>query len=47
MTEVLPVRLHICQTGLANSPDIVAAASIDLDATFNVLDKHKPLIRGS
>jgi dihydroorotase len=45
VTEVLPF-LHICQTGLANSPDIVAAASIDLDATFKVLDKHKPLIRG-
>src|SRR6476661_8507912 len=28
VTEVLPF-LHICQTGLANSPDIVAAASID------------------
>ncbi|MBV9580604.1 MAG: amidohydrolase/deacetylase family metallohydrolase [Chloroflexi bacterium] len=44
-TEVLPF-LHIAQTGLSNNPDIVAAASINLDATLNVLDKHKPLIRG-
>src|SRR5437879_6243878 len=32
-TEVLPF-LHICQTGLATTPDIIAAASIDLDATL-------------
>jgi dihydroorotase len=45
VTEVLPF-LHICQTGLANNPDIVSAASIDLDATLRVLDAHKGLIRG-
>jgi dihydroorotase len=45
VTEVLPF-LHICQTGLANNPDVVAAASIDLDATLGVLDKHQTLIRG-
>ena len=44
-TEVLPF-LHICQTGLATNPDIIAGASIDLDATLNVLDRHKGLIRG-
>jgi dihydroorotase len=44
-TEVLPF-LHICVTGLATNPDIIAAASIDLDATFSVLDQHKGLIRG-
>jgi dihydroorotase len=44
-TEVLPF-LHICQTGLATTPDIIAAASIDLDATLRVVDEHKGLIRG-
>ena len=44
-TEVLPF-LHICQTGLATNPDIVAAASIDLDATLRVVAEHKGLIRG-
>src|SRR6202171_2364899 len=44
-TEVIPF-LHICQTGLATSPDIIAAASIDLDATLRVVDEHKGLIRG-
>jgi dihydroorotase len=44
-TEVLPF-LHICQTGLATTPDIIAAASIDLDATLHTVDAHKGLIRG-
>jgi len=44
-TEVLPF-LHICQTGLATNPDIIAALSIDLDATLQVVAAHKPLIRG-
>ena len=44
-TEVLPF-LHICQTGLATTPDIIAAASIDLDATLRTVDAHKGLIRG-
>src|SRR5213080_3180966 len=37
-TEVLPF-LHICQTGLATTPDIIAAASIDLDATLRTVDQ--------
>jgi dihydroorotase len=44
-TEVIPF-LHICQTGLATNPDIIAAASIDLDETLRVVDAHKPLIKG-
>jgi dihydroorotase len=44
-TEVIPF-LHICQTGLATNPDILAAASIDLDATISVVNAHRPLIRG-
>src|SRR5258708_3558027 len=44
-TEVLPF-LHICQTGLATTPDIIAATSIDLDATLQAVDEHKGLIRG-
>ena len=44
-TEVLPF-LHICQTGLTTNPDIVATASIDLDATLRVAAEHKGLIRG-
>jgi dihydroorotase len=44
-TEIIPF-LHICQTGLATSPDIIAAASIDLDATLRVVAEHKGLIRG-
>jgi dihydroorotase len=44
-TEVIPF-LHICQTGLATTPDIIAAASIDLDATLRVIDESQGLIRG-
>ena len=44
-TEVLPF-LHICQTGLATTPDIIADSSIDLDATLRVVAEHKGLIRG-
>jgi dihydroorotase len=44
-TEVLPL-LHICQTGLITTPDIVASASIDLDGTLRVLDEYRGLIRG-
>jgi dihydroorotase len=44
-TEVLPF-LHICQTGLATNPDILAAASIDLEETLKVLATYKPLIHG-
>src|SRR5205085_3019052 len=42
---VLPF-LHICQTGLATNPDIIAAASIDLDATLATVERHRGLIRG-
>lgn len=44
-TEIIPF-LHICQTGLATSPDIIAERSIDLDSTLRVIDQHKSLIRG-
>ena len=44
-TEVLPF-LHICQTGLATNPDIIAESSIDLDETLRVMAEHKGLIRG-
>jgi dihydroorotase len=44
-TEVIPF-LHICQTGLATNPDIIAAASIDLDETLRVASEHKSLIKG-
>jgi len=44
-TEIIPF-LHICQTGLATSPDIIAERSIDLDGTLKVLDQHQNLIRG-
>jgi dihydroorotase len=44
-TEVIPF-LHICQTGLATNPDIIAEASIDLDGTLQVADEYKGLIRG-
>jgi dihydroorotase len=44
-TEIIPF-LHICQTGLATSPDIIAESSIDLDDTLRTLDRHKGLICG-
>jgi len=44
-TEVIPF-LHICQTGLATNPDIIAPSSIDLDDTLKVMAQHKGLIRG-
>lgn len=44
-TEIIPF-LHICQTGLATSPDIIAESSINLDATLRVTDKYKNLICG-
>src|SRR5580700_558501 len=44
-TEIIPF-LHICQTGLATIPDIIAEGSIDLDATLRVVNRHHPLIRG-
>ena len=44
-TEVIPF-LHICQTGLATNPDIIAATSIDVDDTVRVVQQHSGLIRG-
>ncbi|PYO56957.1 MAG: amidohydrolase/deacetylase family metallohydrolase, partial [Candidatus Rokuibacteriota bacterium] len=44
-TEVIPF-LHICQTGLATLPDIIAESSIDLDDTLRVADQYKGLICG-
>lgn len=44
-TEVIPF-LHICQTGLATNPDIIAAASINLDDTLRTVDQYQSLIGG-
>ena len=44
-TEVVPF-LHICRTGLATNPDIIAESSVDLDETLTVMAEHKGLIRG-
>jgi dihydroorotase len=44
-TEIIPF-LHICQTGLATLPDIIAESSISLEDTLRVVDQHKGLIRG-
>jgi dihydroorotase len=44
-TEVIPF-LHICQTGLATMPDIVAESSINLDDTIKTVVQHRGLIRG-
>src|SRR6266851_2693216 len=44
-TEIIPF-LHICQTGLATNPDIIAERSINLDATLRVTDQYKGLICG-
>jgi dihydroorotase len=44
-TEIVPF-LHICNTGLATVPDVIAEGSIDLEATGQTLDKYRGLIRG-
>lgn len=44
-TEVIPF-LHICQTGLATNPDIIAEASIDLKDTIRTIEQHQGLIHG-
>src|SRR5215213_3018506 len=44
-TEILPL-MHICQTGLATSPDIIAESSIDIDATLRATEKYRGLVRG-
>jgi dihydroorotase len=44
-TEIVPF-LHICQTGLATLPDIIAESSVNLADTIKVATEHKGLIRG-
>jgi dihydroorotase len=44
-TEIIPF-LHICQTGLATNPDIIAEGSIDFEGTLRVADQYKGLICG-
>ena len=39
-TEIIPF-MHICQTGLATTPDIVAESSIDLEGTLRVAEQYK------
>src|SRR5262245_16604218 len=44
-TEIIPF-LHICQTGLATLPDIIAESSINLEDTLRVAGQHQGLICG-
>ena len=44
-TEVIPF-LHICQTGLATNPDIIAESSVNLEDTLRVADQYRGLICG-
>lgn len=44
-TEIVPF-LHICQTGLATLPDIVAESSVNLDDTLRIASQHRGLIVG-
>jgi dihydroorotase len=44
-TEIIPF-MHICQTGLATRPDIMAESSIDLEGTLRVADQYKGLVCG-
>src|SRR5215468_1213780 len=44
-TEIIPF-LHICQTGLATNPDIIAERSINLDDTLKTVDQYRGLICG-
>ena len=44
-TEIIPF-MHICRTGLATTPDIIAESSIDLESTLRVADQYQGLIRG-
>lgn len=44
-TEVIPF-LHICQTGLATNPDIIAESSIDFGGTLRAAEQYKGLIKG-
>jgi dihydroorotase len=44
-TEIVPF-LHICQTGLATMPDIIAESSVNLADTVRVATQHRGLIAG-
>jgi dihydroorotase len=44
-TEIVPF-LHICQTGLATLPDIIAESSVNLTDTIKVATEHRGLIHG-
>jgi dihydroorotase len=44
-TEILPL-MHICQTGLATTPDIIAESSIDFEGTLRATEKYRGLVRG-
>jgi dihydroorotase len=44
-TEIVPF-LHICQTGLATLPDIIAESSVNLTDTIRVATEHRGLIHG-
>lgn len=44
-TEIVPF-LHICQTGLATLPDIIAESSVKLDDTVRVATQYRGLICG-
>ena len=44
-TEIVPF-LHICQTGLATLPDIIAESSVNVDDTVRVATQHHGLITG-
>jgi dihydroorotase len=44
-TEIVPF-LHICQTGLATMPDIIAESSVNFDDTVRVASQHRGLICG-
>ncbi len=44
-TEIVPF-LHICQTGLATMPDIIAESSVNFDETVRVARQHRGLIMG-
>jgi dihydroorotase len=44
-TEIVPF-LHICQTGLATLPDIIAESSVNLTDTVRVATEHRGVIHG-
>ena len=44
-TEIIPL-MHICQTGLATTPDIIAESAIDFEGTLRAVEEHRGLVRG-